>query len=342
MIYFNMISLVFPKFFEFFKFFNHLLQNHFLFDISYKNDCYYLFVNNRYPFIVNCYVVGDSDIEFNQLISKIIHGKNHDKLILIGSCGSDNEKNLGKMFLVKKAIKGDRGTLDSNNVFRIRKDKLLETNYKINHDDLLRLACDQKNIISTNFLNENIIDNSFEGNLFDMETFDFYDICDTNDIKEYYSLRFVTDLVLPIGGNINIEDYKEIIINNDSKNEKLHDLGDFKSLRDLKKYYRMRCALEKVWNSLLNLKFQSTKLHLVNTNSIQFYEGYFRRIYNKLLSKIENTKYQSELKMEEDYLDHYNKKRKNEDEIEKDKDARKKRKRSIENSNNDKLVEESM
>jgi len=95
----------------------------------------------------------------------------------IGSCGSNSAIN--NMFYITKAVKFDRGVLNMDSKFELRKDKLL----------LCEIITENK-IISSD-LPENII---FSSNfLFDMETFDFMKCCNRYEAKCLGPIRIVSD-----------------------------------------------------------------------------------------------------------------------------------------------------
>ena len=247
-----MLHFVFPKPFEFYKFLVYLLSEKCLFftilNITSKSNIRYdlILQPSQAPddqMILPCYIIRDSDINFNRIFSELVHTQSRnteDEFILIGSCGSNNKEDLGNMFYVKKAVKGDRGTLDKDSKFKIRKDKFTKLNErKAKYYKKSYLQLNKKICCSTNFLNKNIIDESFKDYIFDMETFDFYDICGRLNISNYFSIRFVTDLVEDLDGTQDVSDaekcrrlhvnYDKMKMEKDKGVEKLGYLNTFKT-----------------------------------------------------------------------------------------------------------------
>ncbi len=148
-------------------------------------------------------LVNDSDINFYSIFGKLVDSTSQTYYMLVGSCGSGVESDLGKLFFVNSAVKGDRGTLDHNQIFHWNREKLEERDHRLwdtEQHQLSNHSVTSSKICSTNFLNSNVIDEHFaNGFLFDMETFDFYDICSKNGIKNFSCVRFVTDYVLSLG-----------------------------------------------------------------------------------------------------------------------------------------------
>jgi len=109
----------------------------------------------------------------------------YKKIILIGSCGSKDWADMGKIFQVSAANKKDsRGRWIKST-----------SNIKSRSIQLLRSESINDSEIATGDHVYQVADNTFPGRLFDMETFGFYQICKVLQIEEYFCLRFVTDKV---------------------------------------------------------------------------------------------------------------------------------------------------
>jgi hypothetical protein len=190
---------VFPKIFEFFKFFSFLLKssNTAIHDCSKTSlpngSIIFEIILRTYlkDFKLKCIVVDESDINFYSISKDFIDTK-HD-YFLLGSCGSLNHSELGRSFVISEAIKGDRGILDSQNKFIFSEKKLVSKSHKMNKYLLFDLT--EKKISSSNFLNTaQYLPKKYNDYLFDMETFDFYDLCSSNNVECFSSVRFVTDI----------------------------------------------------------------------------------------------------------------------------------------------------
>lgn len=144
-------------------------------------------------------LIDDSDINFRKLLqSELAVAKDQapDQIICIGSCGSPNPEDVGKLFSIKKAVKGDRGEVTRAREYVPREDKRLKAKPKKlpSHDPMLAWV-EPREIVSNNFLSHS----SFPGldeHLCDMETWDFFDTCkQLPHSPSYMSLRFVSDYV---------------------------------------------------------------------------------------------------------------------------------------------------
>ncbi len=106
------------------------------------------------------------------------------------------------MFVVEEATKGDRGALNYRQEFVWEQKNLDTRTHSLWVPELYSLKQEKiqlRKICSTNFLNETVIDDRFAKDyLFDMETFDFYDICVKKGVKMFSCVRFVTDHVAPL------------------------------------------------------------------------------------------------------------------------------------------------
>lgn len=160
-------------------------------------------------------LIGDSDINFYGILSKLM-ARSSNRYLLMGSCGSsdfadleeytvainketggkrlcdadaqvspeEEKKVFGHMFVVEKAFKGDRGYLDLSSTFRLKEDKVSSRMQQMFPADrhaleaLVQPPVQKRQACSTNFMNENTIAPQFsKSTLFDMETFDFFDLC---------------------------------------------------------------------------------------------------------------------------------------------------------------------
>jgi hypothetical protein len=265
---------VFPKKFEFYKFLYYININY---NIKYftKNDYYYkIKISTK---IFYCLVVDDSDIGFTfKLMNFIKHNKEiikYNKVILIGSCGSNIFNDLGKMFEIKEATKGDRGYLSSSKLFEYRLDKKLISNCNTTNSKFKI-----REIVSTNFLNENCIHDIFKNKLFDMETYDFFQICSALDVQSYHCFRFVTDYVCNLESvclkDLNIDDNEDPIENNDyieyyknkimeifsqiySDDKKIENrkrvLDSYDQINKIKKYARLKMPFGNHWFDIIDI-----------------------------------------------------------------------------------------
>lgn len=127
--------------------------------------------------------------------------------ILVGSCGGENIDDVGNsIYIIEEAWQADRGTLNYQKVFTPRNEKVCEMKFKYSLSALDTALCTlfpKAKIASSNFLNcSPYLTNGLwarnlnETMLYDMETCGFYNICKNMRIPYYYSLRFVTDVVL--------------------------------------------------------------------------------------------------------------------------------------------------
>lgn len=168
-------------------------------------------------------------------------------------------EDLGKFFSITNAIKGDRGFLDCKQQFKIDSKKISESKRphrlgKIETDQLEDFSITGKTICSTNFLNMTIIHEDFADCLFDMETYDFFDICRLNQ-SAFGCIRFVTDYVLPLNGEEDISAQRKFLLKHlkeiqktepfcepwkklDKKARKIEDI------KVLKKFVRLRLSHE--------------------------------------------------------------------------------------------------
>jgi hypothetical protein len=205
--------LIFPKEFEFAKFlfflinrgqFVGLIDTTGQFACSY--DLFFIPAADRVIDSVTCVVFGESDIMFNHRLTCVFVQKGSQWLrefkhiLLIGSCGSTHENDVGHMFQVSEVWKADRGSTNLMNVFcpRLEKSRGMK---------MAKLSADtsKRRCYSVNFFNESCLHPDFMGaeselggNLFDMETFDFIANCSAFECAgsdRCHCFRFVTDKV---------------------------------------------------------------------------------------------------------------------------------------------------
>jgi hypothetical protein len=294
-----MTVFIFPKLFEVFKFLSSLFENPsvVVLDIRQKDECEFVVTVWRHHFEQDCYfafrilLINDSDINFYGIFSKMLvdktesgyEGGYNPSYLLIGSCGSSDPSDLGKVFLVDEAIKGDRGKLDETQRFEWDPEKETKRTHKFWDTEihaLQKVHVEKKKTCSTNFINDTIIDKRFEGFLFDMETYDFYDICEKNQIKTFSCLRFVTDYVLPLNTKVNLKDYFQLpyfkqtdirqLLVSESKQERVES----KQMKKMKKMTRLQMKIDFDFIFALNLdecKCSERIMFLNATNVEKFY-----------------------------------------------------------------------
>jgi len=236
-----MIYLVFPKQFEMNLFLYSLYKIGYLLYIQRDNKLLNTYIIrstfNKHQIFYSCCYIDDSDINFNFLFNKKIeeinnvHNINYDKLnfILCGTCGCDfgfNEK-IGDCYFIKEAIKYDRGIFEFNEkifLTNISFETCSKPNYiygiKIN-----KAVCLSGNSIMNgstekfkqlfkqedSFREKNL---SNEKLLFEMETYDFFRICEKYKIGNYICFRIISDsYFLEIDQLIDIINNNEIILN---------------------------------------------------------------------------------------------------------------------------------
>jgi hypothetical protein len=213
---------------------------------------------------------------------------------LIGSSGSSVEADLGKLFYITEAVKGDRGTLSTDLTFSweiekqtVRKHLLWDTECMV----LKQKNVTSKKICSTNFLNSNVIDKHFEtGYLFDMETFDFYDVCEKQGVKKYSCVRFVTDYVVPLGARKD-EHLKDRIW--DIKNPSFESLlpkDHYLDLDHLKKFVRLMLDVD--FSFLFSLSMAGNEIGAdieENIERVNTYFNYFLEQFELKMQKADPT-----------------------------------------------------
>ncbi|GAM28762.1 hypothetical protein SAMD00019534_119380 [Acytostelium subglobosum LB1] len=301
-----MLYLIFPKLFEFYKFLSYLLHS----DYCVVNDIkqvdayeYRIFLyrldrskQRQSSLQLPIYLINDSDINFYGIFSKLATNPDHT-YILIGSCGSGNLEDFGNLHVVERAVKGDRGRLDARQLFTYETDskKITSRQHCLWPADMnsfhqsgmeLRQAC------STNFMNTNIITESFKNYLFDMETFDFYDICTNQSISMYSCVRFVTDYVIDLGKSEPTTDVYYGMVSSkkaiedqfpDQLLEKLKDLP----LSSAKKLIRLRLKFN--FDFVFNLHLENNLLktdHPFKPANVEKYYDYFNREYRNKIQTV--------------------------------------------------------
>eukprot|EP01080_Neovahlkampfia_damariscottae_P012371 gene12371-6039_t len=222
--------LVFPKRFEFFKFLSFLKNSYEVFVTHFE-------VSVPDHALFDCLIVHESDILFNTQFRDYSKESNIFKIsnyVLIGSCGSSVTSDFGKIFVVDKYCKGDRGEIE-----RAQCPQKYSSN-----------TVKPKSICSLNFLNANIIDPTYKNYLFDMETYDFFQVCEQYKLGNAYRFRFVTDL-LSSSLEVSLMDYLKMCIDNMEKH--LSSMKDiFKEFKlEINEYNLTNC--EKLYEKLRKL-----------------------------------------------------------------------------------------
>jgi len=126
--------------------------------------------------------------------------KDHNELLRLDGKRIDFlRKHLwNECFYVSTAFKYDRG-VNKNNILQIRIDKILECKIPVNTS--LKLLCSESKlsineIRSTNQLITHLPDSKENGSrLFDMETYDFFKLCDFRGVSCLGALRVVSDII---------------------------------------------------------------------------------------------------------------------------------------------------
>lgn len=243
-------------------------------------------------------LIDESDIGFYNIFSKLVVSDN--RYFLIGSCGSGNEIDcFSKIFYVNEAFKGDRGVLNEKGEFSFDKRKLVSHRARIWDDcfpgQLKKLAIEDRLCCSTNFLNVNIIEDDFAECLFDMETYDFYDICKGKGIKNYACFRFVTDYVVPKG--LTKETVDQLIDDTRRKflSEEMYEqfLESTEGLTNSQKKKIFRLRLQIDFDFLVDLSEGHTAMPKCNVNEerVNFYFNHFRNIWcTKYLDSVQSSK----------------------------------------------------
>ena len=317
-----MLILVFPKSFEFYKFLCYLLgkSDFSLYDFKATDEYEYtLHVMERQRqtsdsadrlsssargFCIRVLLIGDSDINFYSIFSKLADAVKGNLYLLVGSCGSPILHDLKHIFFVETAVKGDRGKLDKDSNFSwINKaDKIASRSHglwKIDCDLLEHIKVSKRLICSTNFLNENCIDEKFEKEkfLFDMETYDFFDICHKEEVPRYGCIRFVTDFVLPLPSDSPLESMDSLV--QTYRQNIIQELSMFEDpkwdLSSLKKLYRLYVEID--FSSIFSIPFDLTEQVSdvdVQMNHVEVLFHHFQREFDK---KVKSLNRSDELKV---------------------------------------------
>jgi len=235
-------------------------------------------------------LIDESDIGFYNIFSKLV--VNDSRYFLVGSCGSGNASDcFAKVFYVNSAFKGDRGVLNEKGEFSFNKMKLVTNEAKVWDDHFLLGNLKNYNIesrmcCSTNFLNVNIIEDDFAECLFDMETYEFYDICKAKGIKNYACFRFVTDYVVPRGITCKdkveelIEERRKSFLPEETYNHFNESTSTF-SKSQKKKLFRLRLQID--FDFLVSLSEGMTPIPKKNVSEdrVNFYFNVFRNIWDE-------------------------------------------------------------
>jgi len=274
-----MIIFIFPKQFEFNLFLISIrpriiiirqlikIENTFLILYTYKNKNIFCL----------CILINNSDIKFNLILNNIIDQLKADfadielgkrmfdwcQFILIGTCGGDI---IGNVYQTKTAIKYDKGELKIGNIFVQRKEKELTINDKFDDRLFVDIIIEKRKIMSGNLLvHFNFIQD--DNVVFDMETYDFYSICNYKSIKNYTTFRIVSDTF----------EIKEDYFKNLNKNCLLLEQSDdnwvkIKTNNNYKKIIRgaLKFNLLQVIDNLMScyiLKLESSKIIIKSDDS---------------------------------------------------------------------------
>jgi len=239
-------------------------------------------------------LIGDSDINFYGIFSKLA---TVDVVfyLLIGSCGSSDLSDMAKTFMVQLAVKGDRGKLDQNQKFVWDPTKKVECEHKLWGTEIHALGSrgiNPKKTCSTNFLNTNVIDEVFtNGYLFDMETFDFFDICKKKGIKRYSCVRFVTDYVHPLSEKYDNQSYITKVCSIQEFKKEMPSNPDQFKIEDLKKLLRLKLHVNFDFVFSLNLMDNQIVSGVITYDSLdleKFY-SYFSGEYLKKIQAVDST-----------------------------------------------------
>lgn len=286
-------EFVFPKQFEMFKFLLYALEKsefcvtrlHQVDEHEYKVALYH--PEKKETVEVRLLLIGDSDINFYGIFAKLANTSSYK--LLLGSCGSSQRGDIGKCFVIEEAVKGDRGVLNSKSEFTWESKKYVAKKHGVWPSEISALrerAIFGKKICSTNFLNENVIHESFaEDFLFDMETYDFYDVCTTKNLGRYVCVRFVTDYVCPL--KLSADDDKAHHAKSEGLIlEKYPELNELAlPLAKLKKYYRLRIDIDFGFIFGLDLPLHAEPLN-IDTGSVQKIFNYFLFEFNQKLKEV--------------------------------------------------------
>jgi len=213
-----MLFLIFPKEFEFELFVYSIGDNLKYFNCyDFKFNCFVLGIYNDddVVYMLACFIE-ESDIGFNNIFRERIGEMkkyiplNEHTIVLCGTCGgsaNDDNNEIGECFQIIKAYKYDRGTIEkiSANTFKlnINNDDVLEENSRMfKYSDVSTTYCLSSNyVINCNvkeFIKESCTDlyNIVKDKhvVAEMETYDFFHICNKNNIDRYYCIRIISDL----------------------------------------------------------------------------------------------------------------------------------------------------
>lgn len=203
------LCLVFPKLFEYSKFIYSIGGRISSIIILYSDPILHLIrIDDHNSFyLLFCLVINDSDIgfllKFNDFLKNESDWVNKMIFMLVGTCGvhSKSEVEVGQTHYITKATKIDRGDLRGLKL-HLREDKM--STVIISGNDVVKAIFgnhEWKNVEVTHCSNQLIL--SWEDNklmpyptiLFDMETYDFFSICQHHDVEVMGALRVTSDIV---------------------------------------------------------------------------------------------------------------------------------------------------
>lgn len=196
------VSVIFPKYFE---------MRSFLLSLS-EGDYYVLsqFIITGITCAVirmkigknvlkfRAYAIEESDISFlfklTQLIAYLktkVHDEFNHLMILVGTCAGSKSSNLADACLIDEARKVDRGRMKS-----IRSDNSVRFEWergvcRVSKARWLTLGGETTNCMSQHCFFDPV---EIGGKYVDMETFEFFKVCEANDIHEYFCIRVVSDI----------------------------------------------------------------------------------------------------------------------------------------------------
>ena len=209
----NDVVLVFPKLFELCKFYAWGLKEKDLVGVTPVKGRFARFQLWEFFFketTIICALVDESDIGFHisfQDLLRELPDARGKCFILVGSAGAVNEDDVGKVFWVRSAVKGDRGRVDERGLFHRRRKKQLAHECRLPPG--FTSLMEQRIAVSVCFFNETCLDEDW-GDLcvlFDMETFNFFHLCHEEKVAFFGCVRFVTDKVARINSKFEPQDY---------------------------------------------------------------------------------------------------------------------------------------
>ena len=309
---------IFPKFFEFYKLIKYLGED--ILILKYFEDtqiCTIKYNLREHKYTkhdkdnhtknviaeIQTIVIDSSDIEFHELFRNIstkileieqIMDLKYNTIILLGSCGVSKSGMLESIYLINKAYKMGRGKIGILNKYSFF-DKIIDKNKSIEMrindfslDMYLNSNITKHESITTNFIIED--DDIFKSlnidRIYDMETYNFYDIC-KNILKDrcYHCIRFPTDVVINENSIITkYELYNSIPLSDTlkqgilkiegfMKNNKVTSKSEGILLGIFNKYFRLFILIKNYIRNNIDVKFEFLEIHPwvsnLNTNKMK-------------------------------------------------------------------------